>query len=132
MKIKIDKINIDKIKKELQKVEGKAKERLIDLGNLMGVAPRIYDHLKNHGISKKNAQGIVIVMPSFEGKMPGAYKYQFGVTLIRLEICSSGVFVINVERKVCYPSESIKMKFSFNRAHKELICKNAIKKAETI
>ena len=132
MKIKIDKINIDKIKKELQKVEGKAKERLIDLGNLMGVAPRIYDHLKNHGISKKNAQGIVIVMPSFEGKMPSSYKYKFAITSIMLEVCPSGIFITGMGRKQCYTSEKVKMKFSFNFAQKELICENAIKKAETI
>ena len=124
MKIKVEKNN-PKIKKALEEVQARAKERTLDEWEFSMYADTAEKRLEKMGIAKKYRTGATAYIGHHKySDFPAAYRWRPAGTVATIKRFSSGWYIVHLERLSDCRSKEPWLKITDNQ--KEIACQKYI------
>ncbi len=99
-KIKITEENRQKIESAIEEVQQGDRVRLIAVDDIFTYIDQLQEKL-NSMMYKKDQKGVIFEIDMHSHHFPNSYKYHPFSTQFRVELCSSGWFLISVIRDFC-------------------------------
>jgi hypothetical protein len=133
MKIKIERTekSTQEIEKVLEKANGKAKERLLNVEDVVSLAEFCENKLNGAGIPRKMLMGTVAFTDG--GQIGGkSYKYKYGSTAVAIKRGGKDWFLIRANRTEYYPGSVDDDSMMLTDAAAEWYQKNKLKDFQKI